>query len=90
MYPPTSEPAPLPYFERIQLGDVGYIVGGCFHLLFSAGRPLGERELGADVPRTFKQLFVGPTFNTQPRSPGCLSTNTVREIPGRARGSMYP
>jgi len=86
----TSEPAPLPYFERIQLGDVGYILGGCFHLLFSAGRPLGERVPGVDVPHTFERLHVGPTFNTQPRSPGCLSTKTVREIPSRAGSSIYP
>ena len=84
------EPAPLPDFECIQPGDVGYILRGCFHLLFSAGSPLGERELGVDVPYTFKQLPVGPTFNTQPRSPGYLSTDTVREIPARARAPMYP
>ena len=59
-------------------------------MLFSAGRPLGERELGVGVPRTFEQLDVGQTFTTQPRSPGYLSTNTVREIPARARAPMYP
>ena len=86
----TREPAPLPDFECIQPGDVGYILRGCFHLLFSAGSPLGGRELGVDVPYTFKQLHVGPTFNTQPRSPGYLSTDTIREIPARARAPMYP
>ena len=84
------EPAPLPDFECIQPGDVGYILRGCFHLLFSAGSPLGERELGVDVPYTFKQLHVGPIFNTQPRSPGYLSTDTIREIPARTRAPMYP
>ena len=86
----TREPAPLPYFKCVQPGDVGYIRRGCFHLLFSAGRPLGERELGVGVPRTFEQLDVGQTFTTQPRSPGFLSTDTVREIPTRSRASMYP
>jgi len=43
--------------------------------------------LGIDVPHTFEELQVGPTFNTQPRSPGCLSTNTVQEIPHRVRAS---
>ena len=85
----TREPAPLPDFKCIQPGDVGYIVMGCFHLLFSAGRPLDGRELGIDVPWTFQQLHIGPTYNTQPRSPGYLSTNTVREIPAR-RTSTYP
>ena len=69
---------------------MGYIRRGCFNLLFSAGYPLGERELGVDVPRTFKQLIVGPILNTEPRSPGCLSAGAVREIPTRARASMYP
>lgn len=86
----TREPAPLPYFERAQLGDVGYIRRGCFHLLFSAGSPVDGRELGVDVPRTFKQLEVGRIFNTQPRVPGYLSTNTVRETTVRPRGPMYP
>jgi len=90
MYATTREPAPLHYFERIRPGDVGYIRRGCFNLLFSAGCPLDGRELGVDVPRTFQQLDVGPILNTEPRSPGCLSAGTVREIPTRARASMYP
>lgn len=75
----AREPAPLNYFKRVRLGDVGYVRKGCFHLLFSAGKPLGERQLGADVPLTFQPLDVGPIVNLQPRLPGCLSTNTVRE-----------
>jgi len=86
----VREPAPLSSFERIRLGDVGYILRGCFHLLFSAGCPLGRRELGVDVPHTFEQLDVGPTFVTQPRSPGYLSSNTVRETPARLRAPIYP
>jgi hypothetical protein len=90
MYTITREPAPLPYFKRIQLGDVGYIRRGCFHLLFSAGCPLGERRLGVDVPRTFKQLDVGPIFNTQPRQPGYLCTSGVRETRVRLTPSASP
>ena len=78
MYETTREPAPLDY-TRIQLGDVGYVRRGCFNLLFSAGRPLGERKLGEDVPLTFEPLTVGPVINVQPRLPGYLSTNTVIE-----------
>jgi len=84
------EPAPPTDVERIQPGDVGYILKGCFHLLFSAGRPLGGRELGVHVPRTFEKLHVGPIFNTQPRSPGYLSTDTIEEISVHARAPMYP
>ena len=79
MYATTREPAPLEYFARVQLGDVGYVRRGCFHLLFSAGCPLGERQLGVDVPLTFEQLTVGRTIKPQPRLPGYLSTNTVQE-----------
>ena len=74
----TREPAPAEDFKRIQLGDVGYVRRGRFHLLFSAGCPLGERQLGVDVPLTFKPLDVGPVDRTQPRLSGCLSTITVQ------------
>ena len=90
MHATAREPAPLPYFERIRPGDVGYIRRGCFHLLFFAGCPLGERQLGVDVPLTFKPLAVGPIFNTQPRLPGCISTNAVRETRVRVPPSASP
>jgi len=86
----TREPAPLTDFTRIQLGDVGYILRGCFHFLFSTGWSPDGREIGVDVPRGFKQLEIGPTFNTQPRSPGCLPTNTVREIQTCLKASTNP
>jgi len=59
-------------------------------LLFSAGCSAEGKELGVDVPRTFKQLDVGQTFTTEPRPPGHLSTNTVRQIRDRPRASIYP
>ena len=59
---------------------MGYIRRGRFHLLFSAGSPLGERTLGTDVPTTFKPLNAGPITYSQLRVPGYLSTTTVREI----------
>ena len=74
----TREPSPLSSSERIQLGDVGYIHTGGFYLLFSAGRPLGERKLGTDVPLTFKQLHVGKTVERAPLAAGCLCTDGVR------------
>ena len=73
------EPTPLDYFKRIQIGDVGYIRRACFHLLFSAGKPLDERQLGVDVPLTFDSLDVGPIIHFQSRLPGYLSTDPVRE-----------
>jgi len=90
MRPVTREPAPLQYFDRIRPGDVGYIHRGRFNLLFSAGAPLGERQLGVDIPHTFTRLDVGPILKSEPQSPGWLSAGAVRETPGYARGSMYP
>lgn len=75
----AREPAPLNYFERVQLGDVGYVRRGCFHLLFSAGKLLGARQLGVNVPLTFQPLDVEPIVTLQPRLPGCLSTSTTQE-----------
>ncbi|KAF9649188.1 hypothetical protein BDM02DRAFT_1945456 [Thelephora ganbajun] len=84
------EPAPLSYFKCIQPGDVGYIRTGCFHLLFSAGCPLGERRLGIDVPLTFEKLDVGPIINRQPRAPGHLPTNSVRTTRVRVQPPTSP
>ena len=69
---------------------MGYVRRGCFHLLFSAGCSAEGKELGVDVPRTFKQLDVGRTFTIEPQPPGYLSTNTVLEIRDRPRASIYP
>jgi hypothetical protein len=79
---PTTprEPAPTYNYGRINIGDVGFIRRGQFHLLFSAGSPLGERQLGEDVPVTFEELAVGTPVSGQPRLPGCLHTDTVREV----------
>jgi len=73
------EPAPTGH-TRISIGDVGFIRRGQFHRLFSAGSPLGERQRGEDVPTTFEPLTVGDLARGQPRLPGCLRTDTVREV----------
>lgn len=90
MHGTAREPAPLSYFERVQPGDVGYIRTGCFHLLFSAGCPLGKRKLGVEVPSTFEQLEVGPVINRQPRLPGYLSTSNVRATRVRLTPPVLP
>ena len=41
---------------------------------------MGERELGVDVPATFKPLDVGIPESIQSRPPCCLRTSTVREV----------
>jgi len=72
--PTTSrDPTPVNY-PRVRIGDVGFVRRGRFHLLFSAGCPLGERQPGVDVPVTFKELTVGTTVFSQPRPAGCIQT----------------
>jgi len=75
-----GELAPTPSYARIRIGDVGFLRRGKFHLLFSAGFPLGDRKLGDDVPATFKQLDVGNLILDRCRPPGCLHTLTIREV----------
>lgn len=74
----TREPTPISDSKLIRPGDVGYVRTGCFHLLFSAGLPLGERKLGLDVPRTFKQLDVGKIVKRAPLEAGTLCTDGVK------------
>lgn len=76
----SREPSPANRHSRINVGDVGFIRRGNFHLLFSAGSPLGDRRLGVDVPTTFEPLDVGTLKFYEPRQPGCLRTSTVRQI----------
>jgi len=73
---------------RVRPGDVGYINEGAFHLLFSAGIPLGSRVPGTDVPPTFEPLDLGPIILGGFRPPGSLHTDTVRHIGADAGGSV--
>ena len=74
----SRDPTPTQDYTRIKIGDVGFIDKGRFHLLFSAGSPLGERRPGHDVPDTFEPLNVGiPEFGN-PRRADCLRTPTIR------------
>lgn len=83
------EPCPTYHsYRRVRPGDVGYINEGRFHLLFSAGIPLGSRVLGTNVPSTFEPLDVGPIVPGEVRSPGYLRTNTIREIGVDVGGSV--
>jgi len=62
---------------------VGFIHRGEFHLLFSAGCPLGERQPGVDVPVTFEELAVGTTVFGKPRPAGHLR---IFQEPGAGPG----
>lgn len=74
------EPSPIYSYTRVRIGDVGYIRRGRFHLLFSAGIPLGSRTRGIDVPHTFEPLSVDPIILGGRRPPGYLRTDTVQQI----------
>ena len=75
-------------YWRVRLGDVGYVRRGRFHLLFSAGTPLGSRVLGTDVPSTFEPLDVGPIISNNARPPGYLRASTVKEVGVDLEGSL--
>ena len=74
------EPGPIYSYKRVSLGDVGYIRQGRFHLLFSAGIPLGPRERGKDVPSTFEQLEVGPIIKGENIPSEKIVAKAVRKI----------
>ena len=86
----SREPAPTDKYDRVNIGDVGFIRWGQFHLLFSAGSPLGERRLGEDVPVTFEPLAVGEVARRQPRLPCCLRTDTVRQVGASIGTTLSP
>ena len=89
----TREPTPQSHSKRVQIGDVAFIREGCLYLLFSAGCPLGERQLGIDVPPTFKQLDIGEIGECDPLEAGYLCTNGVQETsssPPLTSASLMP
>ena len=83
------EPAPIYSYKRVKLGDVGYTRRGRFHLLFSATCPLESCQLGVDVPHTFEPLDIGHVIFSQPRLPGYLCTDTVKEFGVGGGASVY-
>ncbi|KAL4248782.1 hypothetical protein ABKN59_008349 [Abortiporus biennis] len=84
---PLWQPAPILHsYKRVKIGDVGYMRGGCFHLLFSAGCPLGSRRVGVDVPVGFVPLNASPVVKLQPRKPGPVKTSSLR-VSGSSLGA---
>ncbi|KAF9789168.1 hypothetical protein BJ322DRAFT_524556 [Thelephora terrestris] len=74
-----EEPTPTSKYNRVSIGDVGFIRQGRFHLLFSAGLPLGERRPGVDVPNAFEQLRVGTMEPGGQRDPCCVAARSSRQ-----------
>ena len=81
----TREPNPQLY-KRVKLGDVGYILEGRFHLLFSARKQWESQDLGVKVPATFQPLEFEDIIRGS-RRPDRLRARTVLEVGGGVRGS---
>ena len=86
----SRDPTPTDRYNRINVGDVGFIRWGRFNLLFSASCSLGlgGRRPGFDVPLTFEELHVGDPQHRQPLPPVPLYTETVRKIEAGAGASV--
>jgi len=82
---------PSPGDDRIPIGigNVGFVRDGRFDLLFPAGSPLGQKQLGKHVPATFQLLDVGSSVPLEPRLPGCLHTKTVRPLGSSSGTATY-
>ena len=80
MHVSAREPSPIRgSFERVKVGDVGYVRRGRFHLLFSAGCKPANMGPGVNALPTFEPLTIGNTIYSQPRPPGYLYTGVSRE-----------
>ncbi|TCD66571.1 hypothetical protein EIP91_001239 [Steccherinum ochraceum] len=83
---------PLPQsslYDKLKIGDVGYVREGEFFVLFSAASPLGARRLGQDVPSDFGQLSVGELMRREPRPPAALRSG-LRWKDGGDLGFEHP
>ena len=69
-------------YERISIGDVGFIRDGQFLLLFSAGRTREEQPAVTEFPDYFEPMEPGATVasSTEPMLPGNLHTDTVEQF----------
>ena len=77
MHVSAREPSPIRgSFGRVNVGDVGYVRRGRFHLLFSAGCKPANMGRGVNA---FEPLTIGSTIYSQPRPPGYLYTGVARE-----------
>ena len=76
------EPSPIvEQYPCISIGDVGFLRNGQFHLLFSAARPLDDREEGVHVPQGFQQLILKkPPVPRDRLPPQSFDSTTIRKF----------
>ena len=84
------QPAPLDYYDKVNIGDVGYIKEGQFHLLFNTGpQKDDERVIGQDVPEGFCPIEHLKGFPKEPRRPGAISTGSIKKLDGSVSVGVY-
>ena len=74
-------------------GYVGYIVRGCFELLFDANGPLGDRLPGRDVPEDFEPLPPEASYSRRRLRPPVnlfLESKQAITVAGEASTSRVP
>jgi hypothetical protein len=76
------EPAPAGLYDRVRVGDVGFILHGHFTRFFNALLPANDPNQGYDLPRDFVPLSMGPFGNirTLTLSLGDYCSNSVVSI----------
>lgn len=86
------QPAPLTTYNRINIGDVGYVRSGRFHLLFSGRKGSCDRIRGhaQEVPANYEPIIVEDwqISEDQPRKPGSIKTALIKTTGGEGGLSL--
>ena len=75
----------MPLYDKLEIGDVGFILDGQFYRLFSAGR---SPEVGEEVPPGFSVLTTGVVRELQPLAAGAFTSQQIRLVKGKVKGSL--
>ena len=80
------EPNPMDDYDRVRVGDVGYIQKGKFMKLFNIFEPLDDagNPINRNVPDLFEPLpeEFREISSLEPLSPGVFKSKSVRRIGG--------
>jgi len=88
------EPAPAGLYDKVRVGDVGFVLHGHFIRFFNALLPADDPNQGYDLPRDYVQLSMGPFGNirtlTLPLGDYCSnSVATTRDPIGEQIKAAY-
>ena len=87
----SRQPSPTRTYERVNIGDVGFIREGRFYLLFSAIHSR-RKQRGRKLPDSFEKMQWDKNTDTAPyefRDPGCLHVGATKMI-GMRTGVSSP